>query len=112
MRACTFFAYARAGRQLAELAQPPAQLACGSGSECHGENPARIGPPGRRQVSDAVRHCPGLAGARAGQHAYRAAVGKRDLPLLGIEAGQDAVRPWLLQGAGGSAGLPGIRKRH
>ena len=72
--------------------QPAAQLAGGLGGEGHGEHAVRPDDAGGDRVPDPVRDRPGLAGAGAGQHAHRAAGRQGDLPLLGVERGEQGVR--------------------
>ena len=80
------------GHERAQLPQPPPQLPRRPRGERDGEHPARTDLPGRREVGDPVRDRPGLAGPRPGQHADRPVASERNLPLLGIERGQD--RRW------------------
>ena len=72
-----------------EAAQPTAKFAGSPGGEGDGKNVSRRDRAGTDRERDAVGDRPGLAGARAGQDADRAAnrLGRRS--LLGIERAQD-----------------------
>ena len=75
----------------AERAQPPAQLPRRADGEGEREHVRRVDHPGRDRVGDAVRDRPGLAGARARQHADRPPAGQRYLALLGVERGEQVI---------------------
>ena len=71
-----------------ELAQPATQLARRPGGEGDREHMTGVHHTGPDRVGDPVGDRAGLAGPGAGDHAHRAADGKRHLALLGIERGE------------------------
>ncbi len=75
----------------AQRAQPPAHLPGRARGEGHGEDLLGDVRTGEHAVGDPRGDRPRLAGARAGQHADRAAQGGGDLVLLGVERSQDGV---------------------
>ncbi len=76
----------------AQLAEPAAQLAGRPHGEGEGQHVRRVHRAGRGGVGDPVGDRPGLAGARAGQHADRAPAGQGHLALLRVEPGQQRLR--------------------
>ncbi len=82
-----------------EMAQAVAHLTRGTRRERHREHPMRRIDAGADAVRHPVRDRPGLAGARSGEHADRAAQRLGDRALLGIEPGEH------VEGISGRCGL-------
>ena len=70
---------------IVERTQPAPHLPGGPLRERHRQHLAGRDVAGRHEVSDAAGDGAGLAGARAGQHAHRAAGGEDGLALLVVE---------------------------
>ena len=75
-----------------ERVQPGAHLRGGTGGEGDRQQPVGIIDPGAHPVGDPVGDGPGLAGARAGQDAQRAAQCAGGLALLVVEPVEDRLR--------------------
>ncbi len=71
-----------------QLPEPAAQLAGRAHGEGERQHVRRVHRARRDRVGDPVGDRPGLAGARAGQHADRPAGGERHLALFRVEPGQ------------------------
>ncbi|GAB3081535.1 hypothetical protein GCM10027053_52840 [Intrasporangium mesophilum] len=75
----------------AQAPEAGAHLARSAGRERQRKDALRLLRAGVDGIRDAVRDGAGLAGARTGKDAQRARGRARDLPLLGVEPGEDVV---------------------